>query len=238
MNSFLHLLKGEVLRLVRYKIIFFGILVSLIWVVLIYFLDAQTAKGFMPFLAMLDAGMMSVILLGATFFLEKQEGSIKTLLVSPVSLVQVLAAKVGSAIISAMISVVMVLGSGFVFHGIQTNFLLVFLYVFVIVLSHTAIGYVITLRSKDFMSMMMKFAGLSLLMMIPSFLYLLGVIEEQLNWLLLLSPMYAAQYLIQSIHSSADLLLIVGSTLYLALLGTFLYGKVVYPRFKEFAIGG
>ncbi|MDP2426167.1 MAG: ABC transporter permease [Candidatus Izemoplasmatales bacterium] len=238
MNSFLHLLKGEVLRLVRYKIIFFGILVSLIWVVLIYFLDAQTAKGFMPFLAMLDAGMMSVILLGATFFLEKQEGSIKTLLVSPVSLVQVLAAKVGSAIISAMISVVMVLGSGFVFHGIQTNFLLVFLYVFVIVLSHTAIGYVITLRSKDFMSMMMKFAGLSLLLMIPSFLYLLGVIEEQLNWLLLLSPMYAAQYLIQSIHSSADLLLIVGSTLYLALLGTFLYGKVVYPRFKEFAIGG
>lgn len=238
MNSFLHLLKGEVLRLVRYKIIFFGILVSLIWVALIYFLDAQTAKGFMPFLAMLDAGMMSVILLGATFYLEKQEGSIKTLLVSPVSLVQVLAAKVGSAIISAMISVVMVLGSGFLFHGIQTNFLLVMLYVFVIVLSHTAIGYVITLRSNDFMSMMMKFAGLSLLMMIPSFLYLLGVIEEQLNWLLLLSPMYAAQYLIQSIHSSADLLLIAGSTLYLALLGTFLYWKVVYPRFKEFAIGG
>jgi fluoroquinolone transport system permease protein len=238
MNSFFHLLKGEVLRLVRYKVIFFGILVSLIWVVLIYFLDAQTAKGFMPFLAMLDAGMMSVILLGATFFLEKQEGSIKTLLVSPVSLVQVLAAKVCSAVISAMISVVMVLGSGFIFHGIQTNFLLVLLYVFVIVLSHTAIGYVITLRSKDFMSMMMSFAGLSLLMMIPSFLYMLGVIEEQLHWLLLLSPMYAAQYLIQSILTSADLLLIVGSTLYLALLGTFLYGKVVYPRFKQFAIGG
>ncbi|MCK7489769.1 MAG: ABC transporter permease [Anaerotruncus sp.] len=62
---------------------------------------------------MLDAGMMSVILLSASFYMEKQESTIKTLLVTPVSLAQVLAAKVIALVLSALLEAALILGSGY-----------------------------------------------------------------------------------------------------------------------------
>jgi hypothetical protein len=238
MNNLLHLVKGEMVRLVKYRIIFFGLLVSVIWVGVIAFVDETTARGFLPFLAMMDAGMMSIILLAASFYLEKQESTIKTLLVSPVSLAEVLIAKVISAIMTAMISVILVLGSGYLIHGIETNPFLVILYVIVIVTANTAIGYWVTLRSRDFGSMVMKYMGFALLFMLPSLFFYLGVVEESAQLFLLISPMYASEFLIKSVVGNAEPLEVLLACVYLAILGLVIYWKVVYPRFQRFAIGG
>lgn len=238
MANFFHLFLGEVKRLFKYKIIFFGIVVSLIWVGIIFALDKDTAKGFLPFLAMLDAGMMSIVLLAASFYLEKSEGSLATLFVSPVSMAQVLLSKLSSAIFSAFISMMLVLGAGYFIHQIPFSIPLAILYLIAIVSSHTAIGYWITLKSKDFPSMMMRFMFWVLLMMIPSFLAMLKILTGDWKVVFLISPMYAAETLITSLTNGGEALPVILGCVYLLAIASLLYIKVVYPRFKRHAIGG
>lgn len=238
MRSLIHLIGGELIRLVKYKTLVFGLIVTAMWVVVIAFVDETTARGFLPFLAMLDAGMMSVILLSASFYMEKQESTIKTLLVTPVSLAQVLAAKVIALILSALLSAALVLGAGYLFHGIESQFLLVILYVVLIVTANTAIGYMVILSAKDFTGMLMKYMGLVLLFMIPSFLYYLNIMEESQFVYLIVSPLFASELLIKSVLGGGDVVQIVLACVYLGVLGFLLYWKSVYPRFRRYAIGG
>jgi ABC-type transport system involved in multi-copper enzyme maturation permease subunit len=238
MRSLIHLVVGELVRLVKYKTLIFGLIVSVMWVAVVAFVDEPTARGFLPFLAMLDAGMMSVILLSASFYMEKQESTIKTLLVTPVSLEQVLAAKVIALILSALLSAALVLGAGYLIHGIESQFLLVILYVVLIVTANTAIGYMVILASKDFTGMLMKYMGLVLLFMIPSFLYYLNLLEESQFVYLIVSPLFASELLIKSVLGGGDVVQIVLACVYLGVLGFLLYWKSVYPRFRRFAIGG
>ena len=70
MNKLWWLIQGELVRLVKYKIIYFGVAVSLIWILVIAFQDANQARQMLPLLVVTDAGMMSVILLGTSFYYE------------------------------------------------------------------------------------------------------------------------------------------------------------------------
>lgn len=238
MNKLFPLLIGEITRLFKYKISIFGIIVSLIWVAIIASVDAQTAKAILPFLAMLDAGMMSIILLSASYYLEKQEGSLSSMLVSPVGLTPILLAKLLSAVFSALLSMVFVLGAGLVFHGVEVSWLKGTIYLFAIVSSHTAIGYWITLRNQDFLTMLIKFMGLALLMMAPSLLAMLGVVNDSLRFVFYVSPMYSAQVLIESLFTPVAVLEQIFVSIYLFALGGGIYTFVVYPNFKKQVIGG
>ena len=62
MNNLLNLIKGELVRLYKYKILVIGIAVSFIWVIIIALSDAATAKELVPLLIFMDAAMMSIIL--------------------------------------------------------------------------------------------------------------------------------------------------------------------------------
>ncbi|MCK7489768.1 MAG: hypothetical protein MZU79_05740 [Anaerotruncus sp.] len=46
MRSLLHLVGGELVRLVKYKTLVFGLIVTAMWVGVIAFVDEPTARGF------------------------------------------------------------------------------------------------------------------------------------------------------------------------------------------------
>lgn len=238
MSSLLHLVKGEIIRLFKYKIIFFGILVSLIWLLVIGFQTPEQAQSIIPLLIVTDSGLMAIILIGASFYFEKQENTVKSLLVSPVSLVQVLIAKVISAIFTAFISLIIVVGFAIVFHGLEVQILKLLLYILVVVISHTAIGYILILRSKDFMSMLVKYAGLMLLFYTPTLLLALEIIGNDLEILALISPSYSGEFLIKSSFVELDVLKQIVAFGYLMVLGLGIYFGYVYKKFKKVAIEG
>ncbi|MBU1145475.1 MAG: ABC transporter permease [Firmicutes bacterium] len=238
MNKLWHLIKGELFRLVKYKILFFGVLVSAIWVIIIGFSDIETVKMLLPFLVLMDAGLMSIILLAASFYLEKQEGTMNALLVSPVSLLWVLIAKIVSTIVVGTISFVLVVGAALIFHEIELNVLLLFFYMVIIILSHTAIGFVITLNAKDFMGMLVRYMGLMLLFFLPVLLVALEIIPTSIDFIVLLSPSYAGQYLFKSALAEGETWKTIASILYLILIPSLLYPLVVYKRFVKVAIEG
>jgi ABC-type multidrug transport system permease subunit len=190
MNNILNLIKGEIIRLVKYRIIFFGILVSLIWILIVAFQTPEQAKGLIPLLVVTDSGMMAIILIGAGFYYEKQENTIKSVLVSPVSLSQVLISKIVSAVVMAFISVIVVVGSAIIIHGISVSIFELILYVLVVVISHTGLGYIVILKSPDFLAMLVKLSGLILIFYLPTLLVILKIIPENLEIFCLLSPPY------------------------------------------------
>jgi hypothetical protein len=238
MNNFLKLLQGEIQRLIKYRIVFFGLLVSLIWIVILAITSKAEAEMLFPILVVADTGMMSIVLLGASFFFEKQEGAIKTLLVSPVSVWQVIVAKVFASILTGVISTCLVTLFAFVFHGITVNLGLILVYTILSVLGHTAIGYVIILTSRDFMSFLMKYMGIVLLFVTPLLLVPLGLLPGNWIYLGMLSPMYAADVLFASLFEPVEALQMAIAAVWLFVLGAALYPLYVFDRFRINAIEG
>jgi hypothetical protein len=73
MSKVFLLLKAEITRLIKYKIILFGLLVTLIWLVLLSVVNKEEAKTLLPQLLVFDTGLMTIILLASSYFFEKQE---------------------------------------------------------------------------------------------------------------------------------------------------------------------
>ncbi len=230
--------KGEVIRLFKYKILLFGSLVSLIWVIILALSQKNEAVALLPFLLVLDTGMMSIILMASSFYYEKQEGTIKTLLVAPVSVAQVLLAKMVASLISSVISMTLIGLIMLLVHGTVINYALAFLYVSVTTLAHVAIGYLLILKSKDFMGLLMKYMVLALVFMIPSLLFALDLIPESFRFLAFLSPTYSGQFLVDSLFIQQPVWEIFLALGVLILLSAILYPIFVYRQFKDYAVKG
>ncbi len=238
MKSFLILLKGEVVRLFKYKIMWFGIAVSLLWVLVLVLSEQAEAEALMPFLLVMDTGLMSIILLASSFYYEKQEGTIKTLFVAPVSIVQILGAKIVAGLLSGIISMALIGLGMLIIHGVVINYALALLYAVLSTLAHVALGYILVFYSVDFMSFLMKYMGLTILLMVPVLLVITNIIPANLEFLAILSPSYAAKFLIESLFIAKDWWLILMSVAVLVALPAILYPLVVYRQFQAYAVKG
>ncbi len=238
MNKLWIVFKGEVIRLFKYKILLFGSLVSIIWVIILALSQEEEAVSLLPFLLVLDTGMMSIILMASSFYYEKQEGTIKTLLVSPVSVAQILLAKMMASLISALISMTLIGLTMLIVHGTVINYALAFAYVSVTTLAHVGIGYLLIFKSKDFMSLLMRYMVLALVFMAPSLLIALDLIPDSLQFLAFLSPSYAGQFLVDSLFIQQPLWEILLALLVLSALSAILYPLFVYRQFKDYAVKG
>lgn len=238
MAKFWRVYKAELHRLFRYKIIFFSFLVSAIWILILALSDAEVAEGLAPTLIVMDSGMMSILLLAASFYFEKQEETIKSMLVTPVSLSMILIAKVASAMTAGIVSMLAVAGFAWIVHGIETNLLLMGVYVLFIVAGNTAIGYYFILRSKDFTGLIVKIAGVLLLFYIPSLLVPLGLLADEYAIVALLSPIYAGGRLIESLYKTVPSVEVWISLCYLGLIAGILYPFVIYKKYQKVAIEG
>lgn len=238
MNNLLKLIKGELLKLYKYKIITIGIIVSILWIIIISLPERSSIERFIPNLIYMDAGLMSIILLGASFFLEKQEGSIKSLLVAPVNFIDILLSKILGAIFLTLISAFLVVSTSVIIHQISINYFLLFIYIILIVISHVAIGFVIILFSKDFGSMIGLYAVFMFLSFLPSILLTINVISKEYEYILLISPSHAGQLLLNSTFWHEDIMKVIVSIIYLLCISVILYSTIVYKRFKRYAIEG
>ncbi len=91
MSSLKKLIAGELKRLMRYKILPVSLATVIIWIVLFLFISEREAREIAPLLIFVDVAAMSILLLGASHHLEKQEGTIRSMMVMPVSPGQILA---------------------------------------------------------------------------------------------------------------------------------------------------
>lgn len=238
MKNQINLIVGEIKRLIKYKILPIGIVVSFIWVFIIWVSEPEFALNIIPLLITVDATMMSIILFASSHFLEKQEGSIKSVMVAPVTITEIIIAKIFAAIITTLVSAVVVVGAAMLIHKIAVSIVLLLVYCIVVVAAHIAIGFIIVLFSKDFGAMLGLYALYAFSLMIPTVLLVTGIIPESASAYMLISPTHASQILFNSVFGEEQLWMVLISLGYLIAISIVLYRFVVYKSFKKALIGG
>jgi len=237
MNKMMRLVRGELVRLQKNKILPISIAVSLIWVLIIVFSSAEEILGLLPVILAIDAGMLGVIYLAASFYLEKQEGSVKSLFVSPLSSAEILISKIIASMLSSLGSAALIVISFCLAHDQKVNVLFLVVNLLIVVFAHSVIGFAIILNCRDFAQMLGIYAAYALLFFLPSVLYILEIIPEKLEALLLLSPTHSSFILLQKPFWETDLAFVIGAYFYLILLGAGLY-FYVNKKFKIYAVQG
>lgn len=241
-KNLLRVLKGEFQRAVRYKVLVIGIAVSLLWLIIIFFIrdNVDELSSIIPLLIFTDAAVMSVLLIGASIYFEKQEGSVRSILVAPVNVWQILIAKLVNSIFISIISALIVGVGAILIAGITINILLLIVYVIITVTAHAAIGLAIAMVSKDFNSMMINFMAFVFIFIMPPILILLNVIPAKYEMIVLISPSEAANILLHSSLSgvSYEWYKIVIAIVYLLAITFVLMKFFVHKRFVKDAMRG
>ena len=127
MSSLVKLFLGEMKRMVSYKILPISVATSMIWVVLFSLLSSSEARRFAPLLLYMDAGVMSLLLAGAFHHLERIDGTVKTMMVLPVSTGQIILAKALAAAALGLISALVVSLALYFLHGITLRYIVLLL---------------------------------------------------------------------------------------------------------------
>ena len=163
----------------------------------------------------------------------------RTMMVMPVSLGQILAAKTIASMVLAIESAIVTSVALFFIHGVTFNYVVLLMFVAIAGAAHAAIGFVLSLRSRDFTSMLGLLMGYMFLFTLPSILFSFGVIDEKYEWLLMLSPSHSASHLITAAMTGEfEVAMTIIGCLYLAVLAAVLFKFDVYPRFKDNAVRG
>jgi len=239
MSTSLRLFSGELKRLVTYKILPVSLVTSVIWIVLFLFITEEEARHIAPLLIYIDVSMMLVMLIGAMHHLEKQEGTIRSMMVMPVPFTRILYSKIAASMVLAFESAVITSAALYFIHGVTFNYWFLLLFLVVAGVVHAAIGMLLSLISKDFGTMLVYLLGYMVIFTIPTILFSFGIIQEKYEWILMVSPSHSASHLIESaITGEGEMLKILFACVYLLLLSAVLLKYAVFPKFKKNAIGG
>ncbi|MEZ4357377.1 MAG: ABC transporter permease [Eubacteriales bacterium] len=239
MKNVIRLTLGELKRLVAYKILPISLVTGLIWIIIFLFISKEDASHIAPLLIFVDICMMSILLIGASHHLEKQEGTINSMMIMPVSLGDILFAKVVSSLFLGLESAVVISAALFFIHGVTFNYGWLLLFVIIAGAAHTAIGFFLSLISKDFTSMLGLMMAYMLPFTIPTILFAFGIINAKYEWLLMISPSQSAAELFSfAVSGEMETAKMIFACIYLVILSVILYRFVVLPRFKNNAVRG
>jgi ABC-type transport system involved in multi-copper enzyme maturation permease subunit len=239
MSNALRLIGGEFKRLVSYKLLARSLATGVIWILVFLFISTTEATKVAPMLMFVDVSIVLMMLLGASFYLERQENTIKSIMVMPVSLWQILSSKIVSSLMLTMITIAITCAAVYFIHDISFNYALLLIFVIFAAVAHAAIGFLLALLGKNLGSMLILAIAYALVFVIPSILLAVNIIDAKHGLAMMISPSHTARMLFSSVVSGEYKL---GETLfgciYLPVSAMALMRLVVYPMFKSRAVTG
>lgn len=238
-HKLLFLVKGELKRLVKYKVTTITFVVTFIWFLMLYFIDdINLLSSMLPFIILIDATMMSILYIGAMMFFEKSESTISTMLVTPVSNQDLILAKVIANTLQMLVSSMLIVIVFFIIKQVEVNWVLVIISILLSVSFHSLLGFVFSFHSKDFTSMLVGVSLYSFVFLIPPILNSFDIFFKGEVWeyILLILPSQAAIKLIEVGFGAT-----IGIKYYLSLViiimgGIVLFRYYVLPKFKDYAV--
>ncbi|MFW5894305.1 MAG: ABC transporter permease [Bacillota bacterium] len=234
MKTFNQVLIGEFKRLFKYNIIQVSFGVSVLWLLVLFLIGKEAAGPFIGLFIFMDITMMTVLLMGVSLFYERQENTLKTMLVTPASLTSLIASKILSALYLAIQSGLILALFGKFFFDISIAFFPLMAFILIIALAHGAIGFVMSLYSNDFNGLLAFLIVYMVILAFPSIFYAFELIPSSLETLLIVSPTHASFILIES-STGADKPLweIMVAIAYLLILSGGLMKFVIFPNYAS-----
>lgn len=233
------LIKGELLRLNKYRVTTVSLLVAFVWGLVLYFIDdMDILEQMLPMIIMIDATMMSVIFIGSIMFFEKSEQTISTLLVTPTSTDEQILSKVIANTIHMLASSLLIILVFYFVKGVTVNFFWMIPILIVCIAFHSLLGYVFSYHSKDFTSMLLGVMMFVIFLSIPSILYQFNILFKGDFWryALLITPAQASAELIALGFGGAFTVASAISLGWLLLAGILGYIFYIKPAYKAYAV--
>ncbi|QOY33828.1 ABC transporter permease [Anaerobacillus isosaccharinicus] len=236
MSNFLVLFIGELQRMKKYHILGASFVIALLWIGVLHLTEIQNVSNIFPLLLFLDATSMSILMIGVTMFFEKQEGSMKSLLVSPIHKLEYILAKTGANIVSNLLTLVLLFTYAMMFKELELSLLWLIFAVILISFFHSLLGFLLTYYSKDFTQLLMAMMKYSFVFIIPVLLEQIGLITNDFIVKLLYAiPTKASMILLNASIGVVETWEIVVSILYLFAISVGVL-FVVLKKHDEFAL--
>ncbi len=244
-NNLFGLYVFETKRLIKYNVITIGAIVSVLWAALILATKPDEAITLYPMLLFVDIVMMSILMVGASMFFEKNEQTLKGLFVAPVRTKDVIISKILGAVNMSVISFIILttaliykLYGNFDTYDIELyRFAITFVFIILVGIVNGIIGYSLTFLTKDFNELLAYYMGYTLIFSAPVLLFPLIFPDTDLSWYLLILPPQAMENLFTIYEpGSVDVLKIIVSAVYLVIVGIVLAKTFVAPKLHEYVI--
>ncbi len=234
MNRLIPLVKGEFDRLNKYNLFTANFVVLLLWVGFAWFFEGEELRMFLPAIFLLDATMMTMLLVGATLFYEKQEHTLNSIMVSPVSEDEYLLTKIIVNVINSLITVVFISAALYLIKDVTYNYLLLVPAITMVTIVHTLIGIRLSYYANSFTSMLVNFIVYVFLFLFPSLFAMLDIIGPEAAKYLIILPPEISNILISTIVQDVEPWKLVFGYVYLAGLSFIFYRFIVKPKFNDF----
>ncbi|OCN00398.1 hypothetical protein A7X67_16160 [Clostridium sp. W14A] len=239
MSNTLRLISGELKRLISYKLLARSLATAFIWMIVFLFMSKSDSRNIAPLFMFVDTCIVSIMLIGASFYFEQQGSTIKSMMVMPVSIGQILISKIVASLALGLVLVTITCAALFFIHGITFNYALLLLFVLLAVAVHASIGFFLALYSKGLTTMLVMLVAYMLIFVVPTILLAFHVIDTQYEWVVMISPSHTASKLLSSVVSgSFDIHKVLLGSFYLPVLSAVLLRFVVLPKFKSRAVQG
>jgi fluoroquinolone transport system permease protein len=236
MNKFRVLFWGEVIRLGRYNLFAASIFVSAIWVGILHFLNVEDVTTIVPQLIFLDVTTMATLLVGVSLIYERDEDTLRTLMVTPISKNQYLLGKVLANIVPSILSLTVMYAYSKLFKTIQINYLLLLGAVVLVSFFHSLIGMLLTYFSKSFTDLLMIIIAIFIIFLLPVILVEFDIITNEIFTKgIYILPTKAALMVIMGTTGIIDTWEIIISIIYLIASSLVLY-YLVYRYFNLYAL--
>ena len=235
----LFLIKGELLRLNKYRVTTVSLLVAFVWGLVLYFIDdMDILEQMLPMIIMIDATMMSIIFIGSILFFEKSEQTISTLLVTPTSTDEQILSKIIANTVHLLFSSLLIVVVFYFVKGVEVNFYWLIPVLILCIAFHSLLGYVFSYHSKDFTSMLLGVMMFIIFLSIPSILLQFGILFKGEFWryLLLITTAQSAAELIALGFGGAFTLTSAISFAWLIIAGALGYIFYIKPAYKAYAV--
>ena len=231
------LVKGELDRLAKYNLFTATTVVLLMWLGLVYFLDTEELiMTFVPILLLMDATMMTIVLVGATLFYEKKEHTMNSILVTPAKDWEYLTSKIIVNVINSLITVIALSVGVYLLAGITFNYLLVTLAIIVVTVVHTLIGMWLAYNANNFSSMLVNYIVYVFVLLTPTILAMFDVIGETPAKFLILLPPDASNILISSGFQNVETWRLLFAFGYLIVLSYAIYRFIIRPQLNDYSM--
>ncbi len=229
------LLLGEMRRLLRYNIMAASVVVALIWIGVLYLTEIPDITFIFPLLIFVDTTSMAILMVGVTIFFEKQEGSLRTILVTPITKFDYLLTKSIVTVVSSVVTLVILYFYATYFRELNLNFMAMLGSVILVSLFHSLVGFLLTYNSRDFTSLLINMMKYLVVFMIPTLLVNINIIQHDLlEKILYVAPTKAAMLLLYSSAGELALWELIYALAYMGL-GSIILFIIVLKRFNHFA---
>lgn len=205
------------------------VVLTLIYILVIVQLPESWRSLVAPFMIFSDPTVLGFFFVGGLVMLEKEQGIIDLVMVSPLRIREYLMAKVLSLNIISLVAGTAIA----IVTGVEFNLLLLFLAITVTATFFTLLGFLLAIGSRSINQYFGKAIGGMMVIVLPCF----SLVGFQYSWIFYTVPSVSAAKIFLVTFGQEDIKAMIACLIMMVLWNVGIF-KVVENRFKEYSIQG